>query len=91
MLGSGTLLEVNAFKPGQIETFYASQQIGEHPLTKDLNLEGELFCRLILYSCLKLKNRKNYRIIFAIRYNTNVILLKHVIQHCFKLKISINN
>ena len=30
ILGSGTLLEINAFKPGQIETFYASQQIGEH-------------------------------------------------------------
>ena len=49
MLGSGTLLEVNAFKPGQIETFYASQQIGEHPLTKDLNLEGELFLADLSY------------------------------------------
>ena len=43
ILGSGTFLEINAFKPGQIETFYASQQIGEHPLTKGLKLEGELF------------------------------------------------
>ena len=49
ILGSGTLLEVNAFKPGQIETFYASQQIGEHPLTKDLNLEGELFLADLSY------------------------------------------
>ena len=49
VLGSGTLLEVNAFKPGQIETFYASQQIGEHPLTKDLNLEGELFLADLSY------------------------------------------
>ena len=43
ILASGVLLEINAFKPGQIETFYASQSLGEHPLTKDLNLEGELF------------------------------------------------
>ena len=49
ILGSGTLLEVNAFKPGQIETFYASQQIGEHPLAKDLNLEGELFLADLSY------------------------------------------
>ena len=49
ILGSGTLLEVNAFKPGQIETFYASQQVGEHPLTKDLNLEGELFLADLSY------------------------------------------
>ena len=49
ILGSGTLLEVSAFKPGQIETFYASQQIGEHPLTKDLNLEGELFLADLSY------------------------------------------
>ena len=49
ILGSGTLLEVNAFKPGQIETFYASQQIGEHPLTKGLNLEGELFLADLSY------------------------------------------
>ncbi len=49
ILGSGTLLEVNAFKPGQIETFYASQQIGEHPLTKDLNLKGELFLADLSY------------------------------------------
>ena len=41
-------VEVNAFKPGQIET-YASQQIGEHPLTKDLNLEGELFLADLSY------------------------------------------
>ena len=43
ILASGVLLEIDAFKPGQIETFYASQSLGEHPLTKDLNLEGELF------------------------------------------------
>ena len=49
ILGSGTLLEINAFKPGQIETLYASQQIGEHPLTKDLNLEGELFLADLSY------------------------------------------
>ena len=49
VLASGTLLEVNAFKPGQIETYYASQQIGEHPLTKDLNLEGELFLANLSY------------------------------------------
>ena len=49
ILGSGTFLEINAFKPGQIETFYASQQIGEHPLTKDLNLKGELFLADLSY------------------------------------------
>jgi hypothetical protein len=49
ILASGTLLEVEAFKPGQIETFYASQQIGEHPLTKGLNLEGELFIADLSY------------------------------------------
>ena len=49
ILASGTLLEIEAFKPGQIETFYASQQIGEHPLTKGLNLEGELFIADLSY------------------------------------------
>ena len=49
ILGSGTMLEINAFKPGQKETFYASQQIGEHPLTKGLNLEGELFIADLSY------------------------------------------
>ena len=49
ILATGTLLEVEAFKPGQIETFYASQQIGEHPLTKGLNLEGELFIADLSY------------------------------------------
>ena len=49
MLDSGTLLEIEAFKPGKIETFYASQQIGEHPLTKGLNLEGELFIADLSY------------------------------------------
>ena len=49
ILGSGTFLEINAFKPGQIETFYASQQIGEHPLAKNLNLEGELFLADLSY------------------------------------------
>ena len=42
-------MEINSFKPGQIETFYASQQIGEHPLTKDLNLEDELFLADLCY------------------------------------------
>ncbi len=49
ILGSGTFLEINAFKPGQIETFYASQQIGEHPLAKDMNLRGELFLADLSY------------------------------------------
>ncbi|MDC3116145.1 hypothetical protein OA529_00510, partial [Alphaproteobacteria bacterium] len=49
VLASGILLEIEAFKPGQIETFYASQQIGEHPLTKGLNLEGELFIADLSY------------------------------------------
>ena len=49
IVASGTLLEVGAFKPGQIETFYASQQIGEHPLTKELNLKGELFIADLSY------------------------------------------
>ena len=49
IVASGILLEVGAFKPGQIETFYASQQIGEHPLTKGLNLEGELFIADLSY------------------------------------------
>ena len=40
---------INAFKPGQIETFYASQQIGEHPLMKDLKLKGELFLADLSY------------------------------------------
>ena len=49
VLASGILLEIDAFKPGQIETFYASQTIGEHPLTKGLNLEGELFLADLQY------------------------------------------
>ena len=49
IVGSGTMLEIKAYKPGQKETFYASQQIGEHPLTKDLNLEGELFIADLSY------------------------------------------
>jgi len=49
VLASGVLLEIDAFKPGQIETFYASQSLGEHPLTKDLNLEGELFIADLRY------------------------------------------
>jgi len=49
IVGSGTMLEINAYKPGQKETFYASQQIGDHPLTKDLNLEGELFITDLSY------------------------------------------
>ena len=49
IVGSGTMLEINAYKPGQKETFYASQEIGEHPLTKGLNLEGELFIADLTY------------------------------------------
>ena len=49
IVGSGTMLEINAYKPGQKETFYASQQIGEHPLTKGLNLQGELFIADLSY------------------------------------------
>ena len=49
VLASGVLLEIDAFKPGQIETFYASQSLGEHPLTKDLSLEGELFVADLKY------------------------------------------
>ena len=49
IVGSGTMLEIGAYKPGQKETFYASQQIGEHPLTKGLNLEGELFIADLSY------------------------------------------
>ena len=49
VLASGVLLEIDAFKPGQIETFYASQSLGEHPLTKGLNLEGELFVADLKY------------------------------------------
>lgn len=49
ILGSGVMLEINAFKPGQKETFYASQQIGDHPLAKGLNLEGELFIADLSY------------------------------------------
>jgi hypothetical protein len=49
IVGSGTMLEINAYKPGQKETFYASQQIGEHPLTKGLNLKGELFIADLSY------------------------------------------
>ncbi|MDC1209368.1 hypothetical protein N8011_00460 [Pseudomonadota bacterium] len=49
ILGSGVMLEINAFKPGQKETFYASQQIGDHPLAEGLNLEGELFITDLSY------------------------------------------
>jgi hypothetical protein len=49
IVGSGTMLEIKAYRPGQKETFYASQQIGEHPLTKGLNLEGELFIADLSY------------------------------------------
>ena len=49
VVASGVLIEIGAYKPGQIETFYASQQIGEHPLTKDLNLEGVLFLADLSY------------------------------------------
>ena len=49
VVASGVMLEIGAYKPGQKETFYASQQIGEHPLTKGLNLEGELFVADLSY------------------------------------------
>ena len=49
VVASGIMLEIGAYKPGQKETFYASQQIGEHPLTKGLNLEGELFVADLTY------------------------------------------
>ena len=49
VVASGIMLEIGAYKPGQKETFYASQQIGEHPLTKGLNLEGELFIADLTY------------------------------------------
>ena len=40
---SGEFLEVKKFKPDQPETFYASVPLGEHPLVKEMNLDGELF------------------------------------------------
>ena len=40
---SGKFLEVEKFKPGQPETFYASMPIGSHPLVKNMSLTGELF------------------------------------------------
>ena len=49
VLASGLMLEIGAYKPGQKETFYASQPIGEHPLTKGLNLKGELFVADLSY------------------------------------------
>ncbi len=49
VVASGIMLEIGAYKPGQKETFYASQQIGEHPLTKGLNYEGELFIADLTY------------------------------------------
>ena len=49
VVASGMMLEIGAYKPGQKETFYASQQIGEHPLTKGLNLKGELFVADLTY------------------------------------------
>ena len=49
VVASGVMLEIGAYKPGQKETFYASQQIGEHPLTKGLNLKGELFVADLSY------------------------------------------
>ena len=49
VVASGVMLEIGAYKPGQKETFYASQPIGEHPLTKGLNLKGELFVADLSY------------------------------------------
>ena len=40
---SGQFLEINKFKPGQPETFYASMPIGDHPLVRGMGLSGELF------------------------------------------------
>jgi len=34
------MLDKGVFNPKQIENFYTSQQISEHPVTKSLNLEG---------------------------------------------------
>ena len=41
--GSGALLEIEAYKPGQPETFYASMPVGEHPIVSKLQMDGELF------------------------------------------------
>lgn len=41
--GSGALLEVGAYKPGQPETFYASMPVGDHPIVSKLGYKGELF------------------------------------------------
>ena len=49
IVGSGIMMEINSYNPVQKETFYASQQIGEYPLKKDLNLEGELFITDLSY------------------------------------------
>jgi len=49
VVASGVMLEIGAYKPGQKETFYAFQPIGEHPLTKGLNLMGELFVADLSY------------------------------------------
>ena len=49
VVASGIMLEIGAYKPGQKETFYASQPIGEHPLSKGLNLKGELFIADLSY------------------------------------------
>ena len=49
VVASGVMLEIGAYKPGQKETFYAFQPIGEHPLTKGLNLKGELFVADLSY------------------------------------------
>ena len=49
VVASAVLLEVGAFKPGQIEIFCVSQQIGDHPLTKRLDLKGELFITDLTY------------------------------------------
>lgn len=47
----GGLLEVEAFEPGQPESFYGVNQIGDnpHPEVKALGLEGELFISRIDY------------------------------------------
>ena len=49
VVASGVMLEIGAYKPGQKETFYAFQPIGEHPLTRGLNLMGELFVADLSY------------------------------------------
>ena len=43
------MLDIHVFNPKQIENFYTSQQISKHPVTKGLNLEGELLIADLTY------------------------------------------